>query len=1011
MRIEGKNIGIKFFRHFLIFLLTLSLVIIVMGVPVENGTILMNDSTNISMHGDQSEFNNQYNSMFALESDYPENSSESHDLILKNGSSSSLTEDTSHVLLSVTTLISVLTPYSGDFLPRIFGDQIVWLHDNSANCSVHFYNILDGSEQEIISESQAVNGIFPNIYGSNVVWQASDGQNTSIHLYDLVTTLDYLVVSDPVSLPSSPDIYGDIVVWSEWRYGNSDIFMKNLDSGEEMLLTADTPDMDESIPSIHGDKVVWQGYNPETYKSNIYLFNISSGETSLITPSNLDSSDEFPCIYGNFVVFQRMDMASYTYDVVLYVIDTEKTITLTPNSSSTNEDSPNIYGDKVVWSGQNPSAGTTDIYLYNITTGETYLLTYDTPDTNQYLPSVFENRVVWQQEDQETGYFDIYMVTLGVERPSLTAEFEVNTTLGGIPHPVRFSDQSSGEVTCWSWDFGDGNSSRDKDPEHTYREPGSYPVSLIVSNPFQRSGILKENVVSVGSPPLISFSSDVLEGPAPLTVRFSATSLWAPESWNWSFGDGAGSIEQNPEHTFTQPGYYNVTLNATNSFGTSSNQDSVGIEVTEGIRETIPLDIDGIESIPYDSGQMVSLNTSSVMSFTIEPDSIEVYPANGSGIQKLVLLTRDSSGFQWNGQNTISGNISSLILTSKDLFLNKDVNNYSFKFEDNLTGYPMNGTYICELWVGKTERDNRKFDEIAITGNTSDQDWGTNRSAGVNSVAFTAHISYENITNTGPATLIIGVGSDWINEYGWTMGYEVTSDPSGIRCYLDGQFIGFTPLLIPGTLPSGNHTLVLRDSHYDEQTRTLIIDKKPSIRVIRIGDNGVGDILQTDFLYHDDERNMDFFRAYSPKGLSTFGLVSTSRSGNPFQMIYLSLSRIINRSGASGGGGGGSSDSGVARSANQQTSVPTRAPIPEQTSVPIVTSSATGSETGTTDLPIITQSHDSGNTPVLEELPIIPDGGGQEGTSAMVLLKNLAVVAVVIIVTIVFYFRWKKKVD
>lgn len=51
------------------------------------------------------------------------------------------------------------------------------------------------------------------------------------------------------------------------------------------------------------------------------------------------------------------------------------------------------------------------------------------------------------------------------------------------------------------------------------------------------------------------------------TVNFHDASLFSPESWEWDFGDSSNSSAQNPSHTYSDTGFYNVSLNASNSFG------------------------------------------------------------------------------------------------------------------------------------------------------------------------------------------------------------------------------------------------------------------------------------------------------------------------------------------------------------------------------------------------------------------------------------------------------------
>ena len=58
----------------------------------------------------------------------------------------------------------------------------------------------------------------------------------------------------------------------------------------------------------------------------------------------------------------------------------------------------------------------------------------------------------------------------------------------------------------------------------------------------------------------IMFYADTLAGYAPLTLQFAASSSEDVSSWQWTFGDDDSSMEQNPEHTYLDPGIYDVTL-------------------------------------------------------------------------------------------------------------------------------------------------------------------------------------------------------------------------------------------------------------------------------------------------------------------------------------------------------------------------------------------------------------------------------------------------------------------
>jgi len=67
---------------------------------------------------------------------------------------------------------------------------------------------------------------------------------------------------------------------------------------------------------------------------------------------------------------------------------------------------------------------------------------------------------------------------------------------------------------------------------------------------------------------ITDFSASPTIGNAPLTVNFSDQSTNSPTSWQWDFGDGNTSSEQNPSNTFNNAGTFSAALTVTNAFGT-----------------------------------------------------------------------------------------------------------------------------------------------------------------------------------------------------------------------------------------------------------------------------------------------------------------------------------------------------------------------------------------------------------------------------------------------------------
>ncbi len=121
-----------------------------------------------------------------------------------------------------------------------------------------------------------------------------------------------------------------------------------------------------------------------------------------------------------------------------------------------------------------------------------------------------------------------------------------------------------------------------------------------------------DQVISIEEPDLqADFSASVTRGPAPLTVQFFDRSSGCPVSWEWDFGDGGTSTEQNPEHTYLHSGTYDVSLTTTDRFGQSDPEvkdDFINVENTVEIPDayasingelTIPVNIGDAAGIAY----------------------------------------------------------------------------------------------------------------------------------------------------------------------------------------------------------------------------------------------------------------------------------------------------------------------------------------------------------------------------------------------------------------------------
>lgn len=173
-----------------------------------------------------------------------------------------------------------------------------------------------------------------------------------------------------------------------------------------------------------------------------------------------------------------------------------------------------------------------------------------------------------------------FLLLLSVMLPGLadaqvTADFSAPVTSGCSPLIVNFQNQSTGTGLTYQWDLGNGNSSSAQNPSASYITPGTYTVSLTVTGPGGADTEVKTAFVTVFTPadPEISASQNI--GCFPFAVQFTDESTAGDSpitSWSWDFGDGGVSTSQNPTHTYTTAGTFNVTLLLTDANGCNSNQ-------------------------------------------------------------------------------------------------------------------------------------------------------------------------------------------------------------------------------------------------------------------------------------------------------------------------------------------------------------------------------------------------------------------------------------------------------
>ncbi len=170
----------------------------------------------------------------------------------------------------------------------------------------------------------------------------------------------------------------------------------------------------------------------------------------------------------------------------------------------------------------------------------------------------------------------------------VTADFRGKPLKGRGSVEVAFESLSRNAKTL-RWDFGDGGTSTEDKPVHTYTEPGLYTVSLLARNDIGKEEKVREKYVKVAHPdePIADFRALPKEGEKPLEVYFEDLSSGALTAWSWDFGDLASgkdrvSSERNPTHIFKNPGHYTVRLRVKGPHGEDQEEKVKYILVKDG---------------------------------------------------------------------------------------------------------------------------------------------------------------------------------------------------------------------------------------------------------------------------------------------------------------------------------------------------------------------------------------------------------------------------------------------
>jgi PKD repeat protein len=487
--------------------------------------------------------------------------------------------------------------------------------------SVYAIDMDNDSDMDVLSASH---------YDNKIAWYENDGNqnfteqiiSTSANGAESVFTID--VDSDSDIDVFSASYYENRVEWYE-NDGNMNFTDHSLPAPANSPRSVFAIDLDndnfiEILSASYNDhKIAW--YDKDS--SNNFIQNIvttlAPGANSVYA-IDMDADSDIDVLSSSFT-----DNGITWYENDGNQIFTEHFITF------------EAYGAECVFAIDMDGDG--DIDVLSASSDDNKISWYENDGTQYFHSRIISNNAVGAKSvyaidldadldiDVLSASYGDYKISWYKNLMPPDANFHTDTTHGIDSLHVNFIDDSRGGRTSWLWDFGDGSTSIEQNPSHTYFYVDTFTVSLTVSGPDGSDTFVRENYITVYNYTTADFSSDPTSGILPLTVHFTDSSTGTISDWYWDFeNDGIlDSYEQNPSHTYFEEDTFSVKLMVSNGFIADSLLKENYITT---YYDSFP-NLYNIEDIPNDQGGWVTVHFTKSLYDTdtlIHPESkIEFY--------------------------------------------------------------------------------------------------------------------------------------------------------------------------------------------------------------------------------------------------------------------------------------------------------------------------------------------------------------------------------------------------
>lgn len=163
-------------------------------------------------------------------------------------------------------------------------------------------------------------------------------------------------------------------------------------------------------------------------------------------------------------------------------------------------------------------------------------------------------------------------IVIGGNKP--VADFDIESSVKGLVKFINKSYDKDGDALTYTWNFGDGTSSTEKEPVHQYQKNNKYTVTLIVKDATALFGDISNDIEIIDiETPNTAPVADATYKVDGFVVKFVNGSTDADNdtlTYTWDFGDGVTSTSTNPTHTYKNAGDYTVTLTVSDGKATAT---------------------------------------------------------------------------------------------------------------------------------------------------------------------------------------------------------------------------------------------------------------------------------------------------------------------------------------------------------------------------------------------------------------------------------------------------------